>query len=522
MTPAVEKERSAEPPIIASSDFEAAVFDLDGVLTQTAQIHALAWKALFDDFLREYAKRHKLPFKPFDIERDYSRYVDGKPRHDGVETFLRSRGIEIPRGHPGDAAGKSTIHGLGNSKNRLFLALLEKHGVKVFRSSIELVKKMRDGGLRTAVVSSSRNCGAVIQRAGLAGLFDARVDGVDLQELGLAGKPAPDIYQEALRRLGCPARRAIVFEDALAGVEAGRKAGFGLVVGVARTNPGPLLQDHGADFAVADLAEITFLNASSALENFDRIRDEIEGRSVLLFLDYDGTLTPIVDDPAKAVLSDAMRSTLERLARQCPVAVVSGRDLDDVRSKVGIADICYAGSHGFDIAGPDTRHIEFQKGKEYEPAIADLEHALEAKLEGIPGIMVERKRFSLAVHFRRAGSKDRERAQALARQTLADWPQFQVSPGKMILDICPDIEWDKGRAVHWIAHHLALDARAIKIYIGDDTTDEDAFRALQDDGIGIAVLETPRPTSARFFLRNTTEVETFLNRISALLEARPR
>ena len=232
------------------------LFDLDGVLTQTAKVHAAAWKQMFDDYLRERAKRTGETFEPFDSERDYDEYVDGKPRYDGVKSFLQSRGIELPDGAPDDAPSTETIDGLGNRKNDLVLALIERDGVEPYEGSVRYVKAARDAGLRRAVVSSSTNCRDVLEAAGIIDLFEEIVDGVVAAREGLKGKPAPDTFLAGARALGLGAEQAAVFEDAVAGVEAGRAGRFGYVVGVDRVGHADALRDRGADIVVKDLAEL--------------------------------------------------------------------------------------------------------------------------------------------------------------------------------------------------------------------------------------------------------------------------
>src|SRR3954468_12341942 len=210
----------------------ACLFDLDGVLTQTAKIHARAWKEMFDGFLREWSERTGEPFRAFDRPTDYDEYVDGKPRLDGVRSFLQSRGIDLPMGSPSDPPDAETIHGLGTRKNDLVLELIREQGVEPYEGSVRFAEAARDHGLRRAVVSSSTNCGEVLAAAGIAHLFEARIDGLVAEREGLAGKPAPDTFLAGARALGAEPARAAVFEDALAGVEAGRAGGFGWVVGV--------------------------------------------------------------------------------------------------------------------------------------------------------------------------------------------------------------------------------------------------------------------------------------------------
>jgi beta-phosphoglucomutase family hydrolase len=229
------------------------LFDMDGVLTRTATVHAAAWKQMFDDFLRE---REGESFTPFDADADYDEYVDGKRREDGTRSFLESRGIELPEGAPDDPPGVPTIAGLSERKNELVLEKLHENGVEVYPGSVRYVRAARDAGLKTAVVSSSANTADMLDAAGIAELFDARVDGVTAKERGLPGKPAPDMFLAGAEALGVPAAAAAVFEDALAGVEAGRAGGFAHVVGVDRVGQAEALKRHGADVVVKDLEEL--------------------------------------------------------------------------------------------------------------------------------------------------------------------------------------------------------------------------------------------------------------------------
>ena len=243
--------------VISTGRFDAVIFDLDGVVTQTSAVHAAAWKRLFDGFLRERAAARDEPFTPFDLERDYRLYVDGKPRYDGVRDFLASRGIELPQGDPSDAAGSPTVCGLGNRKDEYFVAEVRENGVKTYPATVALIDELHRAGLGVGLMSSSRNTVMVLEATGLTGLFDQRVDGVVSDELGLAGKPDPAAYLETARRLGVEPSRAAVVEDALSGVEAGRRGGFGLVIGVDRLDQAAALLEHGADVVVPDLADVT-------------------------------------------------------------------------------------------------------------------------------------------------------------------------------------------------------------------------------------------------------------------------
>ena len=234
----------------------ACLFDLDGVLTKTAVVHNAAWKEMFDAYLRERSRRTGEPFVPFDPGRDYDEYVDGKPRADGTRSFLASRGIELPEGSEDDPPSAETIHGLGTRKNEIVLRRIRDDGVEPYESSVRYVRAARDAGLRRAVVSSSANCRDVLVAAGIEDLFEARIDGVVAGREHLRGKPAPDTFLAAAQALGLGPQAAAVFEDALAGVEAGRAGRFRFVVGVDRTGQADALKKHGADIVVADLAEL--------------------------------------------------------------------------------------------------------------------------------------------------------------------------------------------------------------------------------------------------------------------------
>ncbi|ACB74302.1 HAD family hydrolase [Opitutus terrae] len=237
--------------------FDAAIFDMDGVITDTAAVHSAAWKRMFDEYLRRRAQARGERFQEFAHERDYRAYVDGRPRYQGVATFLKSRDIDLPFGVSTDPAGAETICGLGNRKNELFHGIIEADGVRVYPSTLELIETLRSAGIQVGLATSSKNSGLILAKTRTAPLFATVVDGVVSERLGLKGKPQPDIFLAACRDLGAPRHRAIVIEDAVSGVQAGANGGFGLVVGVARENNAVELREHGADLVVGDLAELT-------------------------------------------------------------------------------------------------------------------------------------------------------------------------------------------------------------------------------------------------------------------------
>ena len=233
----------------------ACLFDLDGVLTKTATVHAAAWKEMFDELLRRWSERQGVPFVPFDAH-DYDRYVDGRPRLDGTRRFLQSRGIELPEGSPDDPVGADTVYGLSNRKQEIVLQRLAEGKIEVYEGSVRYVRAVREAGLHTAVVSSSANTRQVLEATSMTDLFEARIDGLVIEERGLAGKPAPDGFLAGAEAFGVGPKEAAVFEDALAGVEAGRAGGFALVVGVDRVGQADELRRHGADIVVQDLSQL--------------------------------------------------------------------------------------------------------------------------------------------------------------------------------------------------------------------------------------------------------------------------
>lgn len=244
------------PSLRLPAGISACLFDLDGVLTQTAAVHGLAWKEMFDAFLLERSRATGTTFAPFALPLDYTAHVDGKLRHDGVRGFLAARGIELPEGSPEDAESADTVHGLGTRKNDRVLEIMARDGVDVYEGSVRFAEAARDLGLRRAVVSASKNCQLALAAAGIEDLFEVRIDGVVAEARGLPGKPAPDTFLAAAEDLGVAPAACAVFEDALAGVEAGRAGAFGWVVGVDRHDNAAGLRAHGADVVVTDLSEL--------------------------------------------------------------------------------------------------------------------------------------------------------------------------------------------------------------------------------------------------------------------------
>lgn len=497
---------------------DAVIFDLDGVVTDTASIHAAAWTTMFNDFLERRSASNHENHAPF-TDDDYRRFVDGKPRNDGVVDFLASRGISLPAGEVSDST-EDTVYGLANRKQQLYLERLDD-GVPIFESTVALVRTLAEAGVATAVYSSSRNCERVLKAAGLGDLFGVRIDGVVAEALGLPGKPDPAVLLEATRRLGAVPQRCVVVEDADAGVAAGRAGGFALVVGVDRSGHADELLRCGADVVVPDLADVEVRTGDkrmsrlpNALDSYGQLIGVAGGRQPFVCLDFDGTLSEIVSDPDAARLVDGATKELEALAALCPVAILSGRDLADIRERVGLPGIWYAGSHGFELTGPDGTHHQIDAATAAVPVMKNAAAELGDELNRIPGLLVEHKRFAVAVHYRNVAPERVGEIVATVHRH-AKRHQLRVTNGRKVIELRPDIDWNKGTALAWIRDHIHQTGRVLPMYVGDDLTDEDAFDALRFNGVGIVVRHDEdggRPTAAQFTLNNPTEVVEFLRR----------
>ncbi len=508
-----------EKYIIKRSDYDAVIFDLDGVITQTQKTHAQAWKKTFDNFLKKRAGDGV--FIPFDISKDYNNYVDGKPRDSGIRSFLASRDIKLSQGRSDDTKDIESITALGNIKNSYYLELISQ-GVKTYKSSIELLLKLNNFGFLTAIVSSSKNCTFILQSINIDSYFNTIVDGLDLQNLELKGKPEPDLFLEAAKRLNINPGRAIVIEDAVAGVSAGKKGAFGKVIGVNRGRQSKQLMKAGADLVVKDLQEIDIETKTtklpSALKSFKKIENQFKDKEIVLFLDYDGTVTPIVSHPKDAHLCTEMKNILIKLSNQCTLAVISGRGLNDIKSRVGIKGIYYSGSHGYEIEGPGIK-MEYKPALKFVETFDALEIELTKLLAGVDGALVERKKFSIALHYRNVSSSEVDLVKKAADNAVIKYPKIRKSYGKKVYELQPDLQWDKGRAIEWLTDALHIKKKESKIfYIGDDITDEDAFRAIKTYGIGVLVGSQARTTGAQYKLKNTDQTLRFLEILSSSIE----
>ncbi|NOR57259.1 MAG: trehalose-phosphatase, partial [Sulfurimonas sp.] len=505
--------------MIKRSHYDAVIFDLDGVITKTQKLHAKAWKKAFDDFLKRRAKGDD--FKPFDISKDYLSYVDGKPRNEGIKSFLASRNIELPQRRSANATDMDSIDSLGNNKNRFFLEFLSE-GIEIYKSSVELLLKLNNFGFATAVVSSSKNCRYILQSSNLNTFFNTIVDGLDLKSLDLKGKPNPDLFLEALKRLNVEPQRAIVIEDAIAGVSAGKSGGFGKVIGVDRAKQSKELLAAGADFVVKDLEEVDIeakaTELPSALKSFKKIESKFKDKEIVIFFDYDGTVTPIVSHPKDAQLSEEMKNTLIKLSNQCTLAVISGRGLNDIKSLVGIKGIHYAGSHGYEIEGPSIK-MEHEPALKFVKIFDTLEKELRKELDDVKGALVERKKFSIALHYRNVSEGEAYLVENAADEVVKKHPNVRKSYGKKVYELQPDLEWNKGKALEWLMEALHIEKKGSMIfYIGDDITDEDAFSAIKTYGTGILVGSDNRNTGAQYKLSDTDQTLHFLEILSSSVE----
>jgi alpha,alpha-trehalase len=499
---------------------EAIILDMDGVITDSARLHAQAWKQMFDAFLE------KLPGKkqpPLDLPGDYKRYIDGISRLDGVRAFLQSRNLHLPEGDPDDGPEAESVVGLGKRKNAFFLELVEKEGVDVFPDTLEMLKTWKKKGVKLAVISASQNCRKILESADLLHWFDVRVDGETARREQLPGKPAPDVFLRAMQELRASPEHTLVVEDAIAGVKAAKRGHFSLVIGVARNGEAEGLLHAGADQIVKQLTEIAIdMETTSrvqlpdslphALEGMQQIFSEIGDKKPVLFFDYDGTLTPIVDDPDAAILTDGHRQVLADLAEQFTVAIISGRGLADLRSKVRLDQLIYAGSHGFEISGPHGLEMQYAPGQEILPQLDEVEKAVKKQIQRIEGCEVERKKYAIAVHYRRVEKSRVKELKQAVREVLEGREQLKVGKGKKILEIKPNLDWHKGHALNWLLDKLDLArSRYQPIFIGDDITDEDALRDLR--GTGILVGTHGEKTHANYRLNDTEEVYEFLARL---------
>ncbi|WP_408095764.1 trehalose-phosphatase [Peredibacter sp. HCB2-198] len=484
----------------SSESYSAVILDLDGVLTDTRNLHYDAWKQTFDEYLRNYGQG---PFSP----KEYEQYVDGKPRSQGILDFLIFRGIPIT---------SSELQKLGERKNKLYLSELDQYGLVVFSDALRSLKRWKERGVPLAVVSSSKNTSKILDRLGIRNYFNVEMNALKGEELHLQGKPSPDFFLEAARKLNKDPEECIVVEDAVSGIEAGIDGKFGSVIGIAR--PGQTgakeLSNAGADFVVNSLEEIFDLKPN-LLKNWRRFAKFINGREMALFLDFDGTLSEIVPNHTEAQMVEEIRPILTRIAESIKVAIISGRDRQDVKARVGIDGVFYAGCHGYDISGPGCFHFQVE---EAEIASEEMSEAIQ-KIEGLknkyPDLSIEKKKYFTAVHYRQVPTSLHSKLENEIKNLIKDYKKLELRKGKMVLDLAPRLKWNKGEAVKKLCDVLDLEpGKTVAVYIGDDLTDEDVFCELQSWGVGIKVgIEGMAGTCSEYSLRSPSDVVTFLSKI---------
>lgn len=511
----------------------AIIFDLDGVITQTAQLHAQAWKRLFDEFFIYRRKTYGDELRDFDMNQDYRRYVDGKSRLDGIKSVLDAWNIRLSTSAPCQSSALApcqksresfeSIEGLGTLKNQYFLQLLNEHGASVYDDTVEKIRELRRHHLKVGVISASKNCKRILEKCDLTQMFDVIVDGQMAAENDLRGKPEPDIFLKAAQELRIAPRNILVIEDAISGIEAAKKGHFGLVYWIVRRqNDNKRKENYGADAIIMSTDELMlpdYVQSSPrhafAESNKSDILRSIGKNKPIIFLDYDGTLTPIVSHPDKAILSDSMRALLDKLHRKLSVAIVSGRDLQDVREKVNVDGLFYAGSHGFDILTADGRNIENPKAENCRSAITKAADDLKELANNLPGCLVEEKHYSVAIHYRNASAKAETQILTRLNQITHNLPELRVLEGKKVFELQPKITWDKGIAIKEILPLITNEhEHSVPIYIGDDVTDEDAFLAIRElGGISFRVGTEHPPSLANYYLDGPNEVHRLLKEL---------
>lgn len=525
--------RGARPAVRAKIDVtidprkhEAVLFNLDGVVANTALLHEAAWRTTFDEFFAIRRTFMHEDHSPFTMS-DYRRYMHGIPRCAGIKDFLAARDIVLSDNE--DARGaEETVQVLADRAQRLFSERIPGE-VQVFEPAIELLRKLADEGIATALFSSSYNCEEVLVAAGIENLFAVRVDGVVAETLGLPGNPHPAVLLEAAARLGVRPERSVVLDDSEAGVQAARGGDFGLVVGVDRGGRGDRLLHYGADVGVSTLSEIAVRTGDrrisqlpGASDAFGHLGGIVDGRQPFVCLDYDGILSDIVADPDVATLVGGVAAVLQALAQQCPVAILSGGDPADIRSRLGLSELWYSGAYGYELIGPDGAAFHHDAAELALPRLAPAAAKLRGDVQDVPGVHVEIWPYAVAVDYRNVARQRLPEVFAVAHR-CADHHGLRVTPGRRVLEFRPDIDWHSGKAMTWIRDRVCSDGGVLPIYIGADLAEEDAFDCVRYNGIGMVMRKDEdgdRPTAAQFACRNIGEVCEFLQRLTDILVRR--
>jgi trehalose-phosphatase len=491
----------------SSMPFEAIIVDVEGVITDTRQLHFESWKECIDEILLdefEKGKNEEKQLKPL-TATEYYQYFEGKNRLDGIREFIDERGIFL---------NKEQIESLAAKKNIAYRRHLLEHRPEINEESVEAVKKWKGQKIAMAAVSSSKNCTEMLLHTGIRDLFDVQIDGSMVDELGISGLGKEALYLEAAEQLGKRVDECVVIEDAPYGITAVRESGFKYVIGMSKGRQYIVneLYTLGADMVVSSLLDIG-QDKPNAITGRDDLFRFMGNRTPVFFLDFDGTLSDIVQNPDAATLRPEMPVLLSDCAKMYKVAIISGRDRAVIEDKVNIPYIYHAGCHGFDISGPDDFHFEVEEARAIKPLINQVAKELQNDLADIKGLILEDKKFFTAIHYRKV-QDDAQVAKALQliKEKIAATEKLSFKEGKKVLEIGPAINWNKGKAVRKLCELFKMDSSlSVPIYIGDDTTDEDAFKELVGWGIGIKVSsEANVPTAADYILKDTAEVSEFL------------
>ena len=503
------------------------IFDMDGVVTKTASIHFRAWKMVIDELLVRINPEKNFPF----TEKEYFYYLDGIPRIDGLRNFLISREIsfeDIPGSYP---TMDEYIKAICNIKNDVFLEILTKEPVECYQDTLEFINLLLENNYAIAIISSSKNCAHVLKSAQVEHLFPVCIDGVISEEFNLPGKPHPAIFIEAAKRLNLLPHECIVVEDALSGVKAAKDGGFHVIALDRRNKLYSEFLSLEADYIIPNLSSSQKLlhhylfhapkhAPESAFNAFPIILDLIhEGYDFAIFLDYDGTLTPIAARPEQAVLSQEMQDCLTYCSQKYPTVIISGRELGNLKKHITIPTLFYSGNHGLQLEGPKNSEIFYQIGDEFKEDVQVVYEKLSLILEPIDGCLIENKIFSLSVHYRLVDEGLHDFISYKIDNIIKNHPKLARFSGKKVFEIRPNIPWNKGTASANILNQFkSKNTKLIPIYIGDDVTDEDAFKKFITNGITIKVTNEFQKTHAHYFLNSPLEVQNFLENMNCYKE----